>query len=248
MVWNDKAENLFSVGERLRRLEKDVDIVLLPELFSTGFISERNALEKAAETNGGPTIDAVRRWATFHNVAICGTYLAKNGENYFNRAFFIEPSGDETYYDKKHLFCMSEEAQIFTPGTMPPPSIRFRGWNISMMVCYDLRFPVWARGTDCRYDLMLVPANWPTARRTAWDSLLAARAIENQAFYIGCNRSGSDDYGDYATSMTLMADYYGNITKMTDGIMMTVEIHRQKLLAYREKFPAWRDADPFSLR
>lgn len=247
IVWSDKSENILAMVNTLRSLEKGTDLVVLPELFSTGFINDRQLLSALAETNNGPTIDAVKCWSAFHNVAICGSFLAKNGGNYFNRAFFIEPSGEETFYDKAHLFSMSEECDLLTRGTAAPPIVRFRGWNVSFMICYDLRFPMWSRNVECKYDIMLVPANWPMARRYAWERLLAARAIENQAYYVGCNRSGSDDYGDYDRQLTCIYDYTGHPVSTDDGKIVTATEDKQAMDRYREKFPVWRDSDRFTL-
>lgn len=247
IVWCDKSENVLAAVNSMRKLEKDVDIVVLPELFSTGFIADKQLLESAAESNNGPTMEAIRCWSAFHNVAICGSFLAKSGGSYYNRGFFIEPSGDETFYDKAHLFSMSNEACLMVQGEQLVPVIRFRGWNVAMMVCYDLRFPVWSRNVDCKYDLMLVPANWPTSRKYAWEHLLVARAIENQAYVVGCNRSGSDDYGDYAVDMTAAFDYVGQPIAEARNGLITAELDKQKLESYREKFPVWRDNDHFTL-
>lgn len=247
IVWSDKSENILTMVNRLRGLEKDTDIVVLPELFSTGFIPDRQIMASVAETNSGPTIDAVKCWSAFHNVAICGSFLAKSGQQYYNRAFFIEPSGDETFYDKVHLFSMSNEAAMFESGNHPAPVVRFRGWNVSFMICYDLRFPLWSRNVDCKYDLMLVPANWPTSRKYAWKHLLIARAIENQAYYIGCNRTGSDDYGDYSPEMTTIYDFLGKPVSTVRNGLVTAEIDKPTMDSYRGKFPVWRDSDRFSI-
>ncbi len=247
IVWSDKSENMFAVANGLSKIDKDVDIVVLPELFSTGFIPDRQIMSSAAETNNGPTMEALRCWATLYNVAICGSFLARDGSQFYNRAFFIEPSGDVTFYDKAHLFGMSNESSLLSVGHLPIPVVRYRGWNISFIVCYDLRFPAWCRNMDCKYDLMLIPANWPTTRQYAWSHLLIARAIENQAYYVGCNRTGSDDYGEYSNEMTFAVDYVGkDISKRENG-MVTVMLDKDKMESYREKFPVWRDNDHFSL-
>lgn len=195
--WCDCESNMAMVTENLQRLEPGTDIVVLPELFSTGFIQDQALIERMATVHGESTIDAVRQLSRRHNVAIAGSVLVKENGNYLNRGFFAEPSGEITYYDKRHLFCLSPEAQIFSQGAALPPVVRFRGWNISLVICYDLRFPVWCRNKGNRYDMLIVPANWPSSRGYAWKQLLIARAIENQAVVVGADRSGRDDYGEY---------------------------------------------------
>lgn len=154
-------------------------------------------LHDMARLSADMTLAAVKLWSSRFNMAIAGSFLASIGSKIVNRGFFVEPSGETTFYDKHHLFCLSAESRLFTQGVENPPVIRFRGWNISMIVCYDLRFPVWCRNSGQRYDILLVPANWASARSYAWRHLLIARAIENQAVVVGANRSGHDDYGDY---------------------------------------------------
>ncbi len=245
IVWGDKKENMLQVAEALNRLPKDTDIAVLPELFSTGFLPDRDLISDQAETLTGPTVDALRRWAAFFNLGICGSFLCRVGDAYYNRGFFIEPSGEGTFYDKHHLFNLSREADLLTRGQQRVPEIRFRGWNISFIICYDLRFPTWDRNNDLKYDLMLVPANWPSTRRLAWDCLSAARAIENQAYWVGANRSGRDDYGEYPADMTVIYDYLGQpLAKGSKpGEAVIAEFERKDMDSFREKFPIWRDND-----
>ncbi len=243
----EKEENLITVAERLSRVEKDTDIVVLPELFSTGFISDPGRLRELAETTTGRTMDDVHRWAQFFKFAICGSYLACVGSDYYNRGFFIEPSGEESYYDKRHLFSMGEESKLYKAGNKPSAVLRYRGWNISMLVCYDLRFPVWCRNRDGKTDLTIVPACWPDARAYAWKQLLIARAIENQTYVVGGNRSGSDDYGSYTGESHVM-DFQGKeiAAKEEEGILYAVLSHKQ-LSKYRQAFPVAKDADSFQI-
>lgn len=247
IVWSDKSENMFAVANKLSQIDKDTDIVVLPELFSTGFVADKLTMSTMAESNNGPTMETLRCWASVYNVAICGSFLACSGNQYFNRAFFLEPSGDETFYDKAHLFSLSNESSLLTAGHQPIPVVRYRGWNISLCICYDLRFPVWCRNVDSKYDLMIVVANWPTSRQYAWEHLLIARAIENQAYVIGCNRTGSDDYGKYADCMTFVSDYVGqNISKNENGIV-SATLDKENLENYRQKFPVLNDCDHFTM-
>ncbi len=197
IIWCDYDGNMAFVEENLQKLEQDTDIVVLPELFSTGFIQDQPLIEQMASLHGKQSLERIRQWCIRYRVAIAGSVLIKENGQYYNRGFFIEPSGEGTFYDKRHLFCLSPESEIFAPGKGMPPVIRYRGWNISLVICYDLRFPVWCRNVNNRYDMLIVPANWPSARGYAWRQLLIARAIENQAVIVGADRSGCDDYGDY---------------------------------------------------
>lgn len=247
IVWADVDENLYSVEKILPEVDKDTDILVLPELFSTGFIATRDSLYQLAENFAdSKTLKKLRLWAAKFNFAICGSLLVKKGDEFFNRGFFIEPSGEETFYDKKHLFGQSTEASNFTAGKMPVPVVRFRGWNVAMAICYDLRFPVWLRNVDNRYDVMLLPANWPVKRDYAWKQLLIARAIENQSFVVGANRSGKDDGGEY-DGLTYIFDYLGRpIGEVRDRGLVYAVCDHEKLNAFRDNFPVYKDADKFS--
>jgi len=246
ITWCDCKENLLSVEELLPKLCPDTDILVLPELFSTGFIQEETLLKEVAASQADKTLDTLKRWSREFNMAISGSYIAKVGNSVVNRGFFIEPSGEETFYDKRHLFCLSMESRLFSSGHTLPPVIRFRGWNVSLIVCYDLRFPAWCRNKEHKgYDIMLVPANWPSARKYAWRQLLIARAIENQAIVVGANRSGSDDYGEY-TGLSYIFDPAGqDITVSTgpDSPFLYAEYTRSRLEKIRTVLPFSNDAD-----
>ena len=177
----DVAGNLGQAESMLAGLPANTDVAVLPELFSTGFISDESAAREIAEPLSGATMTRVHEWAARYNLAIAGSMLCISGGKLYNCGFFVEPSGEAAYYNKRHLFCGSPEAKLLNPGVERAPVVRFRGWNISMIICYDLRFPLWSRNTPQRYDLLLVPANWPQAREYAWRHLLIARAIENGA-------------------------------------------------------------------
>ena len=192
IAWGDRNANIAFVEQALSSLPEKTDIVVLPELFTTGYSDDPETMAELAERNTGDTVNTLRRWASRYGCAFAGSFLASTPPHYYNRGFIIEPNGDETFYDKRHLFSLSNEARMFAPGTTPPPVVRFRGWNISLIVCYDLRFPVWCRSRHNSYDLLLVVANWPKARGYAFEHLLIARAIENQCAVVGANRGGSD--------------------------------------------------------
>ncbi|MDE6311348.1 MAG: nitrilase family protein [Muribaculaceae bacterium] len=249
IVWADPEANLRLLAKAMEAMPPHIDIVVLPELFSTGFVNDTGLLTDLPETNGGPTLTAVRELARRYNCAIAGSFLARTAHNIFNRAFFIEPSGDETYYDKRHLFSLSSESKTYARGGAFKPVIRFRGWNIAMIVCYDLRFPAWCRNRDNEYELLLVPANWPSAREYAWKHLLIARAIENQAYVVGANRGGRDDYGEYA-DMTEIFDPMGKPCSekavSLDGAVVAT-LHKSAIDEWRRRFPVAADADFFDI-
>ncbi|MDE6207518.1 MAG: nitrilase family protein [Muribaculaceae bacterium] len=246
--WAEKETNLAAVARAFEHLPESTDIVVLPELFSTGYADDIDAMQALAERNTQSTIDFIKNLANKYTVAIAGSFLASTPPKIYNRGFFIEPSGEETYYDKRHLFSVSAESHILAPGDRRMPSVRFRGWNISMIVCYDLRFPVWCRARRNEYDLLLVPANWPQARGYAFEHLLIARAIENQCYVAGANRGGQDTYGLY-DGLTQIYDYRGMPIGNSDGNspFVTADLSRHNIDDFRTKFPVADDADDFNL-
>lgn len=246
----DKDSNIRQLADTLKFIKQGTDLVIVPELFSTGYTSNGDKLMGLAETNSGFTMSKIHELAKDFKVAVAGSFLARTGSGLSNRAFFVEANGEEYFYDKRHLFSMSSEADLLVKGRNPIPVIRYRGWNIAMIVCYDLRFPVWCRNNGLKYDLMIVPANWPAARRYAWEHLLIARSIENQAYVIGCDRSGEDKFGSY-DGMTLATDYCG---KLIEPVSVDIqhklayyELEKDMSDAWRNNFSPWKDADTFSV-
>ncbi len=246
--WADKSANFEAVENVLANLPQSTDILVLPELFSTGYSDDASILRELAEKNTGTTIDLIKDWASRYNIAIAGSFLAYTHPNLYNRGFFIEPDGEETFYDKRHLFSLSSESKIFKPGNDPIKIVRFRGWNIALVICYDLRFPVWCRSYTTRYDLLLIPANWPEARAYAWEHLLIARAIENQCCIVGANRGGEDVYGSYK-NLSYIFDGRG----MPVGIrpknsdIVVADLNKAEQEKYRYNFPVLNDSDDFKL-
>lgn len=249
IVCGDKEANLLAVENALATLPSGTDIVVLPELFSTGYIDDAGQLATLAERNTGSTIDRIKEWAACTGAAFAGSYLASTHPRKYNRGFFIEPSGEETFYDKRHLFSLSREPKLFAPGTDRPLVVRFRGWNVALVVCYDLRFPVWCRNRGGEYDLLLVVANWPKTRAYAWEHLLIARAIENQSYVVGANRGGKDDYGDYE-GMSYIFDSRGMAIGVwpADSPFIVADLNGSALESYRKSFPALDDADNFIIK
>lgn len=250
IAWANKDENLVTTAHQLNQVEPDTDLVILPELFTTAFVPDAQKLADLAETNDGHTVDSIKRWAQYFGFAIAGSYLATDGKgHYFNRAFFIEPMGDATFYDKRHLFPLSEESRTYTPGDSVPPIIRYRGWNIKLIICFDLRFPVWCRNVPGElYDLLLLPSNWPHSRDFQFRTLLCARAIENQVYSAGANRTGSDKYGEYATGQSCIYDNLGQPIHETrrNGHLYAL-LDKKHLEEGRHRFPAYEAADYYSI-
>ena len=254
MAWEDKRNNLLYLQQQLELCQNNTDLVVLPEMFTTGFSMHTEWL---AEPNDGPTLQTLQQLSKQYHTALAGSFIAYEpahnpvqGTSYYNRAFFITPEGESYFYDKRHLFRMGQESRHFTSGNTRP-IISYRGWNILLLICYDLRFPVWSRNLDNQYDLLIYVANWPTARRHAWDTLLAARAIENQCYVCGVNRVGTDGYQvSYNGGSVLLHPQGTAIATAADSRQdqVTCQLNLEELQMYRQKFPAWKDADHFSLR
>lgn len=225
-------------------LPESVDLLVLPELFSTGFIKNPGKLEALAESDCGLTMQRLAALAEKRNMAVAGSFLATDGmEHYYNRAFFISPDGEKWFYDKHHLFTHSGENNVITAGASQSPVVEYRGWRIKMMVCYDLRFPCWLRNIPVSYDILLLPSNWPEQREYAFRHLLIARAIENQAIVVGANRGGEDPWGKYPASMTQIFDWMGRPVGTVSNGLVEATVSLDALTEAREKFPVYLDAD-----
>lgn len=246
IVWENKKENLRMLREKLDALRGTTEIVVLPEMFSTGFSMNSRGL---AETVSGETVRHLKQWAKEFDVALCGSFICEEHEHYYNRAFFITPEGEEYYYDKRHLFRMGNEKEHFSAGDSKR-IVSYRGWNICLMVCYDLRFPVWSRNVNNEYDLLVYVASWPQVRRLAWDTLLRARALENMCYVCGVNRTGTDGnnliYNGGSAVYSAKGEVLGAVPDGEAGVA-TAPLRLDTLQLFREKFPVWRDADDFRL-
>ena len=245
IAFADKEANIGAACRAAESLADGLDIIVLPELYSTGYVNDAEAMRSLAEPLYGPSVKAALRMARACDAAVCGSYVAlddKDGAIY-NRAFFAQPDCEITFYDKRHLFSLSREAQVFGHGRGRVPVMEWRGWRVAMTVCYDLRFPAWMRNCGYAYDIMLLPANWPQARVYALEHLLIARAIENQAPIVCANRSGSDAYGVY-DECSFAFDHMGRPAFIGDTF--TAEFSLEALRRSRERFPAARDADRFT--
>jgi predicted amidohydrolase len=248
--WEDKAANLRHYEEVLSSLSGSTDLVVLSETCTTGFTMHPESL---AETNQGLTLQAFQRMARTYGMAIAGTHVGTDATAsgaVFNRAFFVHPDQRVECYDKRHLFRMGEEHAHYTAGTSPKTIVEYLGWRIRIAICYELRFPVWLRNVNNEYDLLLVMANWPEARQSVWNTLLAARALENQCYVCGVNRIGKDGSGVMHAGGSALINAYGKV--LTDEtlhveIHPTLTLHLEELQRFRHKFPVWKDADRFEL-
>lgn len=249
IVWEDKEANLRKLDTCLRTLQGKSQLAVLPEMFSTGFSMNSAAL---AETNEGHTVTELCRMSACYNIAITGSIIVHNLKDglYYNRGFFVTPQGEQHFYDKHHLFRMGDESKYFAAGNRHL-TLTYAGVNISLLICYDLRFPVWSRNIDNAYDMLVYVANWPASRRTVWDTLLRARALENQCYVCGVNRVGIDaNRLPYNGGSILISPKGETIIAAPDATECTVtgEIDLDSLYSFRDKFPVWKDADVFSVR
>lgn len=252
IAWENKQENLRLLREKLENLRGKTEIVVLPEMFSTGFSMNPS---KLAEPTEGETITTLKRWASEYHLGIAGSYIACVAGSchslppaYYNRAFFLTPEGEAYFRDKRHLFRMGHETQYYNAGNNRD-IISYHGWNIRLLVCYDLRFPVWSRNSHNEYDLLIYVANWPASRRKVWDILLQARALENISYVCGVNRIGRDGQGivhDGGSAVySPKGERLGDVPDHAEGIA-TIVLDLDALQDFRQRFPAWKDADAFS--
>ena len=237
-----------SVADNLRRAEvfvalTEADLVVLPEMFATGFGADP---ERAAQTAEGPVVEWMRKMSQRYGHVLAGSVIVRTERGFANRLLFVRPDGSVEWYDKRHLFSLGGEDERFVAGDSRRV-VEWRGMRFLLTVCYDLRFPVWCRNRG-DYDAILCVASWPAARRGVWRTLLRARAIENQAYVIGVNRTGSDPQCRYAGDSAVI-DFRGDTLCEADDAegIFAASLDRRALDRFRAKFPVWRDADDFRL-
>ncbi|HTX88800.1 MAG TPA: nitrilase-related carbon-nitrogen hydrolase [Bacteroidales bacterium] len=251
LTWEDPVQNMEKLSMHLEQLPDPVDLILLPETFNTGFSIHP---ERCAEYMNGPSVHFLREKSAEKKAVIIGSLLIAEDGKYYNRLIAMFPDGHYEYYDKRHLFRMSDENRKLTPGTRRI-IIEVKGWKILPLVCYDLRFPVWSKnrmnGNDYEYDLLIYAANWPASRHAVWKSLLTARAIENLAFVAGVNRVGKDGDGTDHLGESVIVDHKGFILGIADKetpSVVTAAIDRKELEDFRRSFPVGLDWDQFIIR
>ena len=245
LVWENPEQNRLRFTEKINSIPDAVDLIVLPEMFTSGFTM--NA-ETVAETMGGNTIVWLQRLAKDRNAAITGSIVIKEDGDFYNRLLFVRPNGHVERYDKRHTFTLAGEHKVYKAGE-EKVIIEYLGWYICPLICYDLRFPVWARNIE-GYDLLLYVANWPKPRINAWDTLLRARAIENMSYCIGVNRIGLDAtghaYSGHSAVYDVLGRQLGAIPKGKEAIEI-VTLEKNHIQKYREKLGFLDDMDRFNL-
>lgn len=245
--WADKTTNLRKTEVQLAALSGSTDLVVLPEMFTTGFCVDQLFL---AEDMEGETVKTLIHWATTYHLAIAGSFIAVENNKYFNRAFFVFADERIEIADKRHLFTMGGEQNYFSAGDKHL-IVNYCGFNICLLICYDIRFPVWARNLNNAYDLLIYVANFPEKRISDWDILLQARAVENQTYICGVNRVGEDGAGIKYNGHSALLDYHAKpllTFPENETSIQTCEIMLEPLEQYRRKFAVWKDADQFEIK
>lgn len=244
LVWESPKANRVYFEEKINGIDESVDLIVLPEMFSTGFTMNP---ANVAETMQGETVIWMQSLAKAKNVAITGSLVIEESANFYNRMLFVFPSGEVQFYDKKHLFTLAGEEKVYKPGSRKL-IVDYLGWKICTMVCYDLRFPVFSRNVE-NYDLLLYVASWPEKRIQAWDALLQARAIENMSYTIGVNRIGVDGNQHHYSGHSQVLDCLGNylVQPVESESVFVVDLDREKLLQTRKSFGFLNDQDAFQL-
>ncbi|MFB9292248.1 amidohydrolase [Persicitalea jodogahamensis] len=244
LVWEDITANLAMLEEQIAALPEPADVIVLPEMFSTGFSMNASVLAEAMNIT---TTRWLKMMAAQTQALVIGSFQVKEDGNFFNRLLCVRPEGTYEIYDKRHLFRFGAEHETFTAGN-EQLVVNWKGWRICPLICYDLRFPVWSRQDSKNpYDLLLYVANWPAARAYAWDTLLRARAIENLSYVLGVNRVGRDGNGIEYSGGSLAVDFLGEvITDLGEAEgAKVVRLSKVPLEKYRKSFPALLDADDF---
>ena len=245
LFWENPKANRNHFEEKINALAEKVDLIVLPEMFSTGFTMNPEAV---FETMEGETIQWMQSLAKAKNSAITGSLVVKENENFHNRLLFVFPSGEMQIYDKRHLFTLAGEDKVYTSGNQKL-IVEYLGWKICPLICYDLRFPVFARNVE-NYDVLIYVANWPKSRIQAWDILLKARSVENLCYTVGVNRVGLDNNNLEYDGHSQMVDFLGNYVlepQENEGVFI-VELNKQKLVETRKKLGFLNDRDSFELK
>lgn len=252
LFWENPTKNKELFTEKINSISEQVDVIVLPEMFTTGFTMNTEA---CGEVMSGETIEWMKHQAAKKNAAVTGSLIINCEGNYYNRLIWAQPDGKIFHYDKRHLFRMANEHNFYSSGKNRLV-IEWRGWKIFPLICYDLRFPVWSRNRvlevgeqiQYEYDCLINVANWPDVRKSAWCKLLEARAIENQSYVVGVNRVGTDENQKKYSGNSRAIDFLGNIINELqeyENAIQTVELSFTELSDYRAKFPAGMDADNF---
>lgn len=243
--WEDVDANLQMFSEKISALKERGDIIVLPEMFSTGFSMNAAA---HAETMDGKAIKWMQKTAAEYKCVLTGSLMIKDNGKFYNRLIWMQPDGAYQIYNKRHLFALAHEDKTYTPGNKKL-IIEYNGWRIHPLVCYDLRFPVWSRRTKkADYDVLIYAANWPERRVIAWSQLLIARAIENQCYVVGVNRVGNDGNNIYHSGDSAIINFKGEMMNNScpnDTCIETISLSKKELETFRSQLPFIEDADGF---
>ncbi len=242
ITWESPDKNIIKYDKLINSAASEPELILLPEMFTTGF--SMNA-EKLALPADNDIIKWMSEEARLHKAMIAGSIIINHEGNYYNRLYFVDHEGIIDYYDKRHMFRMGGEGDHYRAGTRRPV-VSYKEWRILALICYDLRFPVWSRNRE-EYDLLIYVANWPAARSEVWNTLLKARAIENQSWVVALNRVGTDGEGIDYIGESQVIDPRGRIVQKLneEEEILEAEISLDELKKFRKKFPAWKDRDNF---
>ena len=245
LIWENPIENRCSLNDKINAITARIDLIILPEMFTSGFTMNASVI---AETMAGETIAWLKEKAKEKQAVIIGSLVISENDNFYNRLVCVEPSGHITHYDKRHTFTLAGEHKVYTAGT-EKVIFNYKGWKICPLVCYDLRFPVWARNVE-DYDLLLYVANWPKVRINAWDTLLKARAIENMSYSIGVNRVGLDgnnyEYTGHSAAYDVLGNRIDTISENKEATEIVI-LDKAHIKKYREKLNFLNDKDGFNL-
>lgn len=252
--WENKEANLRMFENKLLHLQEPTEIVVLPEMFSTGFSMNPSSL---AEDMDGETVNWMKEQSARHRVVLTGSVIIKENNLFFNRLVWVLPNGQLGHYDKRHRFGFAGEDQFYSAGNKRLIA-SVKGWKINLQVCYDLRFPVWARQqlqineageSTPEYDVLIYVANWPERRSHAWKTLLCARAIENQCYVVGVNRVGDDGNLIHHSGNSMVIDPLGEVLyhMAEEEDIFTISLQKEQLEIVRTKFPFWKDGDAFGI-
>ncbi len=244
LIWENASANRELFSKKFQTFEGETDLIVLPEMFTTGF--SMNA-KKLAEPNDGDSLNWMISEARKHNCAITGSVIISENEKFYNRLFFVLPDGTYEKYDKKHTFTLAKENETYTAGN-ERLIVNFKGWKICPLICYDLRFPVWSRNTE-DYDVLIYVANWPKVRTVAWDTLLRARAIENMSYCVGVNRVGFDGNDHEYVGHSAVYDVLGKQVSPSafDEFIETVTLSKEHIESNRKHLQFLNDRDKFTL-
>ena len=246
LFWEKIDKNLQNIALRLSGIREKTDLIILPEMFNTGFTM--NA-EEMGEAMDGKTMQWMQKIAGLYNCVVTGSLIITEKGKHYNRLIWMRPDGTHKHYDKRHLFGLGKEDNTYTAGKKKL-IVELKGWKICPVICYDLRFPVWLRNVNQTYDLLLVVANWPERRSLHWRTLIPARAVENQCYVIGVNRVGHDGNEIYHSGDSTCIDPNGNVVyyKRDDEDVYTFSILADEVALARRAFPFLKDADKFEIK